>query len=489
FSSPTLFALGSFSGLEAFSRPDLLADEAGTCGEEMKLNGEVELQVFLWFFSAQLPRFPFQASRSVGGSELHSLLLGAVRLVECGKDEDENQMMRNGESVLFGKCSFCLQPIQQTPDGTSHGSQVDLYEIPYPAAGVYCRSTVWFSSNYLPLRRTLERIEENRRRADNRKQARFTPYEDSRNHRRTDHSQGNQGYYNERPENRNHHYDGRREHLPDRSFSANENRERHRTRSREPTYRLPPIRESSDVSLRSRGMHSANPPVKNVWRPVSRDRENGGHSNSVQSQVSHTPSPLPPRERITSPNITPQGTPRPAGEKSATPSARRSALERLCDGETLMPQWEKDAQRWLASPLPPLGSLYSIIELQIQSLEGYMRLTSNTWKKCFLTRPRKLPQYLQAQDYLQAVKEWMLGCWKDPQYEFSPIVEDIERYDPTFIMRFSVHSLSVGYIEPLEFAILGLLAVAFVSMSSADLGMRKLAYDTIKMFLDVLENL
>ncbi|CAN6820539.1 unnamed protein product [Brassica oleracea] len=55
-------------------------------------------------------------------------------------------------------------------------------------------------------------------------------------------------------------------------------------------------------------------------------------------------------------------------------------------------------------------------------------------------------------------------------------------------MRFSVHSLSVGYIEPLEFAILGLLAVAFVSMSSADLGMRKLAYDTIKMFLDVLEN-
>nr|VDD01430.1 unnamed protein product [Brassica oleracea] len=158
----------------------------------MKLNGEVELQVFLWFFPAQLPRFPFQASRSVGGSELRSLLLRAVRLVETvskesGKDEDENQMMRNGESVLFGKCSFCLQPIQQTPDGTSHGSQVDLYEIPYPAAGVYCRSTVWFSSNYLPLRRTLERIEENRRRADNRKQARFTPYEDSRNHRRTDH--------------------------------------------------------------------------------------------------------------------------------------------------------------------------------------------------------------------------------------------------------------------------------------------------------------
>ncbi|CDY29264.1 BnaC01g19160D [Brassica napus] len=66
-------------------------------------------------------------------------------------------------------------------------------------------------------------------------------------------------------------------------------------------------------------------------------------------------------------------------------------------------------------------------------------------------------------------------------------LKDIERYDPAFILRFSLHSLSVGYIEPLEFASLGLLAVAFVSMSSADLGMRKLAYDTLKMFLDVLE--
>ncbi|KAF8052739.1 hypothetical protein N665_1514s0011 [Sinapis alba] len=72
--------------------------------------------------------------------------------------------------------------------------------------------------------------------------------------------------------------------------------------------------------------------------------------------------------------------------------------------------------------------------------------------------------------------------------ELSPIVDDIERYDPAFILRFSIHSLSVGYIEPLEFASLGLLAVVFVSMSSADLGIRKLAYDTLKMFLDVLES-
>ncbi|KAF3513447.1 hypothetical protein F2Q69_00010109 [Brassica cretica] len=100
-------------------------------------------------------------------------------------------------------------------------------------------------------------------------------------------------------------------------------------------------------------MRSANPPVKNVWRPVSGDRENGGHFNSVQSQVSHTPSPLPPRERITSPNITPQGTPRPAGEKSATPSARRSALERLSDGDTKASTGERRSALDRISTPPP----------------------------------------------------------------------------------------------------------------------------------------
>ena len=62
---------------------------------------------------------------------------------------------RNSKTFDF----YSIQPIQQTPDGTNHGSQLDLYEIiPYPAAGVYCRSTVWFSSNYLSLRFFFERI-------------------------------------------------------------------------------------------------------------------------------------------------------------------------------------------------------------------------------------------------------------------------------------------------------------------------------------------
>jgi len=45
----------------------------------------------------------------------------------------------------------------------------------------------------------------------------------------------------------------------------------------------------------------------------------------------------------------------------------------------------------------------------------------------------------------------------------------------------------MGYIEPVEFSSLGLLAVAFASMSSADFGIRKLGYETLGIFVDVLE--
>lgn len=69
----------------------------------------------------------------------------------------------------------------------------------------------------------------------------------------------------------------------------------------------------------------------------------------------------------------------------------------------------------------------------------------------------------------------------------SPDLGKIKRYDPVFILRFSVHSLSAGYIEPVEFAGLGLLAVAFVGMSSPDVGMRKLSYETLGRFSNSLE--
>lgn len=60
-------------------------------------------------------------------------------------------------------------------------------------------------------------------------------------------------------------------------------------------------------------------------------------------------------------------------------------------------------------------------------------------------------------------------------------------YDPIFILHFSVHCLSMGFIEPLEFASLGLLAITVVSISSPDDDMRKLGYEVLGRFKSVLE--
>ncbi|CAI0379864.1 unnamed protein product [Linum tenue] len=65
--------------------------------------------------------------------------------------------------------------------------------------------------------------------------------------------------------------------------------------------------------------------------------------------------------------------------------------------------------------------------------------------------------------------------------------DDVQRYDPVFVLEFSVHTLSIGYIDPIEFAGLGLLAVAFVSISSPDVGLRKLGYETLGRYKTALE--
>lgn len=51
----------------------------------------------------------------------------------------------------------------------------------------------------------------------------------------------------------------------------------------------------------------------------------------------------------------------------------------------------------------------------------------------------------------------------------------------------SLHGLSMDYIEPIEYANLGLLAVAFVSLSSPDEEIRKLGYKVLAVFRDALE--
>ncbi|XP_021667302.2 uncharacterized protein LOC110655333 isoform X2 [Hevea brasiliensis] len=76
---------------------------------------------------------------------------------------------------------------------------------------------------------------------------------------------------------------------------------------------------------------------------------------------------------------------------------------------------------------------------------------------------------------------------KTMHVKYSPPVDKIQRYDPIFILRFSIHILSMGYIEPVEFAGLGLLAVAFVSISSPDVGMRKLGYESLGRYKNALE--
>ncbi|KAL8193175.1 hypothetical protein R6Q57_027079 [Mikania cordata] len=63
-----------------------------------------------------------------------------------------------------------------------------------------------------------------------------------------------------------------------------------------------------------------------------------------------------------------------------------------------------------------------------------------------------------------------------------------EIYDPVFILRMSLHGLSMNYIEPVEYASLGLLAVAFVSLSSPDDDIRKLGYKVLAVFREALED-
>lgn len=45
----------------------------------------------------------------------------------------------------------------------------------------------------------------------------------------------------------------------------------------------------------------------------------------------------------------------------------------------------------------------------------------------------------------------------------------------------------MGYVEPIEFASLGLLAVTFASISSPDDDMRKLGYESLVKFKSALE--
>ncbi|KAL2643291.1 hypothetical protein R1flu_010878 [Riccia fluitans] len=61
-------------------------------------------------------------------------------------------------------------------------------------------------------------------------------------------------------------------------------------------------------------------------------------------------------------------------------------------------------------------------------------------------------------------------------------------YDPAFLLPFAVHGLSIGCISAEEFVRLGLLAVAFASISSADETMRKSGYEVLAKYYALLES-
>lgn len=63
----------------------------------------------------------------------------------------------------------------------------------------------------------------------------------------------------------------------------------------------------------------------------------------------------------------------------------------------------------------------------------------------------------------------------------------LQQYDPAFILRFSIHCLLMGYIEAMEFCRLGLLAITFVSISSTDVDLRKLGYESLQNFKMALQ--
>jgi nucleolar pre-ribosomal-associated protein 1 len=71
--------------------------------------------------------------------------------------------------------------------------------------------------------------------------------------------------------------------------------------------------------------------------------------------------------------------------------------------------------------------------------------------------------------------------------ETSQRMDAVQIYDPIFILRFSIHTLLMSYIEPAEFARLGLLAITLVSIASPDQELRMLGYECLGAFKKSLE--
>lgn len=169
--------------------------------------------------------------------------------------------------------------------------------------------------------RTIERIEEGRRRHDDRKQARYMPYSDNRrpaprrdfksSSRQSSEDRGRERL-SQTPSDHSRRYEE-----PPHYY------ERDETRQIRP--RSPP-RHSASLhtpmgAIRSHDSRVHSDSQRSIWRQVQNPLPRGNADLSAQSQISHTPSPRPPREAIL-----------PIETRTAEGSEkgeRRSALERI----------------------------------------------------------------------------------------------------------------------------------------------------------------
>ncbi|WVZ87214.1 hypothetical protein U9M48_033889 [Paspalum notatum var. saurae] len=86
-----------------------------------------------------------------------------------------------------------------------------------------------------------------------------------------------------------------------------------------------------------------------------------------------------------------------------------------------------------------------------------------------------------------SLEQLQRGNFADSFEVISQRMDVVLIYDPIFILRFSIHTLLMGYIEPAEFARLGLLAITLVSIASPDQEIRILGYECLGAFKHSLE--
>lgn len=121
-------------------------------------------------------------------------------------------------------------------------------------------------------------------------------------------------------------YGNRREtHKPEASYEQ-ETERRGRPSARE---RLSFTRDSETASHRGNLSKSTSAAQRTEWRSVLEGSKSDTPGKSVHSQVSHTPSPRPQRETISSQAVSPQVAMHKSGDSSNLSNERRSSLERL----------------------------------------------------------------------------------------------------------------------------------------------------------------